>query len=365
MNVAQIGKSTLGDKLAALVTKLSDHSFILDKCGFSAINKTKGVTERSVGEALGLVSFGIDGWIKGYKELCLKMSECIEESDVEWFNTLLDKLDAATVPTVELKNHMVNKEFFIVLANFDYFMGKGYKLECYGKFLQYFVSDLKYQNVINTDELDEDGNEIFDSYVSIYEKSTKNKNVIESRLNQMNDMLDKYLAENCADMTEEDIECEDEAEQEGNTAISGFVDEFISTKIPHNTKETAIKALIAFTSYPVRDFTQGGVEKFKAWIAENPVSEDCIEDCLLSAYNLKDYLNNAGATDKFSENDIAILVHCVYTKFDDVDETLFEEWLKSFVNDNQCEKDGDNQSLLEKETLMVGKFNEFVNERME
>lgn len=321
MNVAQIGKSTLGDKLASLIRKMSEHSFILDKCGFSTNNKIKGVTERSIGEALGLVSFGVDGWVKGFKELCLKMSECIGESDIEWFESLLDKLDDVTVSSEELKKHMVNKEFFIVLANFDYFMGKGYKAECYGEFLQYFVSDLKYQKVINTNELDDDGNEIFDSYVSIYENSTKNKNVIESRLEQMNEMLDKYLSENCANMIEDGEDFEEVPEEEfvlDETApieLQEFAQNFVD-----DTK--AIQCLMLTTDSPYSNFSKDKLEKMVEWY-KNKGTKEMLNDCLF----YKEI-----ATDNIDENDANLPLYVYAIKYieDNRIQINTDEWLSKF-----------------------------------
>lgn len=321
MNVAQIGKSTLGDKLASLIRKMSEHSFILDKCGFSTNNKIKGVTERSIGEALGLVSFGVDGWVKGFKELCLKMSECIGESDIEWFESLLDKLDDVTVSSEELKKHMVNKEFFIVLANFDYFMGKGYKAECYGEFLQYFVSDLKYQKVINTDELDDDGNEIFDSYVSIYENSTKNKNVIESRLEQMNEMLDKYLSENCANMIEDGEDFEEVPEEEfvldeaAPIELQEFAQNFVD-----DTK--AIQCLMLTTDSPYSNFSKDKLEKMVEWY-KNKGTKEMLNDCLF----YKEI-----ATDNIDENDANLPLYVYAIKYieDNRIQINTDEWLSKF-----------------------------------
>lgn len=321
MNVAQIGKSTLGDKLASLIREMSEHSFILDKCGFSTNNKIKGVTERSIGEALGLVSFGVDGWVKGFKELCLKMSECIGESDIEWFESLLDKLDDVTVSSEELKKHMVNKEFFIVLANFDYFMGKGYKAECYGEFLQYFVSDLKYQKVINTNELDDDGNEIFDSYVSIYENSTKNKNVIESRLEQMNEMLDKYLSENCANMIEDGEDFEEVPEEEfvlDETApieLQEFAQNFVD-----DTK--AIQCLMLTTDSPYSNFSKDKLEKMVEWY-KNKGTKEMLNDCLF----YKEI-----ATDNIDEDDANLPLYVYAIKYieDNRIQINTDEWLSKF-----------------------------------
>lgn len=327
MNVAQIGKSSLGKEMATINQEFAEHRFVLDKCGFTTTNKIKGVTERSIGEALGLVTFGAEGWIKDYKELCLKMSDCIDDQDIEWFRTLLDRLDQATTRTEELEKHMVNKEFFIVVANFAYFMEKNYKLDCYGQFLQKFVSDIKYRKVINTNELDDEGNEIYDSYVSVYEKSTKNKNVVEARLFQMNEMLDQYLAENCEGMIEEDEEVE--FQNLDVDMIKNFVDEFNTINIPKK-EGAAIESLMLCSDYPMMRFDEEGFSRFLTWTKNNITAKDC-EDCITYTESLFDWLERCNYNSELIKNNLPFFVAIVKGMYlsDDIDDDMFVAWLES------------------------------------
>lgn len=352
MNVAQLGKSRLGAKFATIVTELSEHSFVKNACGFSDTDEVKGAVERSISEALALIGAGVDKWIDDYKTLCVSMPDCIGEEDVERVKFLLDKLDSCVERTETFKKHMVNKEFFIVLANFDYFMAQGYKIECYNAFIQDFVTNKKYEKIINTHDIDDDGNEIYDNYVSVYKTSTKKRDVIKSRLNQMNEWLDKYLEENCDGMIDDD---------NFEEVVENYVEEFIATEIPHNTKDNALKTLMQFTGYPARDFTKNGVKDFERWVKCNGLSDDEFEDCVWNAIILKEHLNKTGCRDKFSENDIAMLIRRLYIYGEDLDEKAFESWLMMFENSIQCEESGENNSLLEKEMYMINSYEAFIN----
>ena len=363
MNVAQIGKSSLGDKMAIIIKELSEHRFVMDKCGFSTQNKLKGVTERSIGEALSLVSFGVDGWVKNYKELCLKMADCISEDDIKYFKTLLDKLDETTVVSEELEAHLKNKEFFIVIANFAYFLSRGYKLECYGKFLQDFVSDIKYRKVINTDELDEDGNEIYDSYVSVYEKSTKNKSVIESRLNQMNEMLDEYLSENCADMIDDseefvsesadEVENETIAEEEtfcldedAPEEIQNFAMEFANDKL-------AVQSLMLTTNCPYADFSIKTMNNTVSWYAEYG-DKTMLSDCI--------FYKSFAITNGISEEDMNLplyiyAVKCIVDGDEDID---VDEWLSEFKGNAFVEIDSNENNIPTANSTIALKQSEII-----
>lgn len=322
MNVAQLGKSRLGAKLAPLIVEISEHRFILDRCGFTAKNKIKGIVERSIGEALALISFGSSGWIKDYNELCLKMADCVSEEDINKLKYILDKLEEITYKTKELREHMVNKEFFIVIANFAYFLEKDYKAECYADFLQKFVSEIKYQKIINTHDLDENGNEIFDSYISVYEKSTKDKNVIESRLNQMNEWLDTYLNENCADMIEEDVKEEAEAEElildkeTENEALLNYAQEF-------DSDEAAIKTLAIATDNPYSDFEIDSLRNVIRWFEKNG-NNDTLDDIRL----YKMVVSSSGI--KEDDENLPMYVYAIkylYSNDIEIDEN---EWLSEF-----------------------------------
>lgn len=351
MNVAQIGKSSLGDKLATVIKEMSEHRFVLDKCGFSSQNKIKGVTERSVGEALGLVSFGVNGWIKDYKELCLKMANCIEESDIDWFKTLLDKLDEATYRTEELEKHMVNKEFFIVLANFSYFMEKNYKMKCYGQFLQSFVSDIKYRKVINTNELDDNGDEIYDSYVSIYEKSTKNKSVVESRLEQMNAMLDEYL-ENCGEMieSEEESYVEDEVSE---FSLDGAPDELQTFAMDFSSDELAVQSLMLVTNSPQAEFDIDTMNAFVKWYRDYGNTK-MLRDCQY----YKSFVTDNGVEE--DDKNLPLYVYAVKCLVDGNYDIDIDKWISDFKETAFVDIDSDKNNIPTSNSTIMLKESEII-----
>lgn len=363
MNDAQIGKNRLGVEFARIVIDLSQHSFIKNKCGFTDDNRKKGVIDRAINEALMLVNFGTENWVSSHKDLCRKLSNWLETEHTDRLREMFNDLDNIISEDKEIRDYLTLKEFFVAMANYKHFLDTDYRKECYGMFLRDFVKELSLIKNIPTGEVDDDGNDVYGSFKTVYMNGTKQKGSIEERLAKMNEMLDIYLEEHCCGMHEEDEEMED---CEENNELDSFINEFIATEISHNTEDTAIKAIMQFTQYPTRDFTTDGVMQFKQWLVENKPNNDDLEDCILSAYTLRDYLNNAGAADKFSSNDIAILIHYIYTQGEMLDENVFEEWLEVFDNSNNCEKNGDNQSLLEKETLMTSSFNTYyLNKRKE
>lgn len=364
MNAAQIGNSTLGGAMATVIKELSEHRFVLDKCGFTENNRIKGVTERSVGEALGLVSFGTDGWIKEYKGLCSKMADCITNDHIEWFENLLDKLDEATIASEEIEKHMVNKEFFITIANFDYFLGKNYKLECYGDFLQAFVSDIKYRKVIKTGELDDDGNEILDSYVSVYEKSTKNKSVVESRLSQMNEMLDDYLTENCDGMIEDECEDSDADVSDGCEFSLGDVPEELqdfAQKFAND--ELAVQSLILTTNSPYNNFEPQTLRNQVEWYRASG-NKQMLDDCLFYKSFVTD--NGVGEDDK----NLPHYIYAVKYACDGTDDVNVDDWLTEFIKHGFHAIDSDrnntptsNSTIMLKQSEVIKSIREYQNRK--
>ena len=359
MNDAQIGKNRLGVEFARIVIELSQHSFIKNKCGFTDDNRKKGIIDRAINESLMLVNFGTENWVSSHKDLCRKLSNWLETEHTDRLREMFNDLDNIIEEDKEIKDYLTLKEFFVAMANYKHFLDTDYKKECYGMFLSSFIKELSLVKNIPTGEVDDDGNDVYGSFKSVYMTGTKQKGSIEERLTKMNEMLDAYLEEHCEGMFEDDEEVEEQGTD--TNEMENFINEFIATEIPHNTADTALRAFMQFTKYPTRDFTVDGMMQFKRWLMENKPNSEDLDDCVLSAYNLRDYLNNAGAADKFSANDIAILTYYIYTQGEILNETLFEEWLDVYENDNNCESNGDNQSLLEKETLMASSFATYIN----
>ena len=221
MNDAQIGKNRLGAEFARIVIELSNHSFIKNKCGFTPDNFKKGVVDRAINEALMLVNFGAENWVTSHKDLCRKLSNWITTEHTDKMREMLNELDEIMpelnrdIPEEkEILDYLTLKEFFVVMANYHYFRDRGYKSECYAQFLREFITETSYIKSIPTGEVDEDGEDVFDSFRNIYMQGSKQKGNIESRLEVMNNMLDEYLAENCEDMVVDNEEYEETVDEE-------------------------------------------------------------------------------------------------------------------------------------------------------
>ena len=242
-------------------------------------------------------------------------------------------------------------------------MEKGYKLECYGDFLQAFVSDIKYRKVINTDELDEDGNEIYDSYVSVYEKSTKNKSVIESRLNQMNEMLDEYLSENCADMIDDseefvsesadEIENEAIAEEETFCLDEDAPEEIQSFAMEFANDKLAVQSLMLTTNCPYADFSIKTMNNTVSWYSEYG-DKTMLSDCI--------FYKSFAITNGISEEDMNLplyiyAVKCIVDGDEDID---VDEWLSEFKENAFVEIDSNEKNIPTANSTIALKQSEII-----
>lgn len=217
MNDAQIGKNRLGAEFARIVIDLSNHSFIKNKCGFTPDNRTKGVIDRAINEALMLVNFGTENWTVSHKDLCRRLSNWLTTEHTDSLKAMFDELDEILMENKEIKEYLTLKEFFVVLANYKHFRDSGYNKELYAKFLEEFVSMTSYIKNIPTGEIDDNGDEIYDSFRNVYMTGSKQKGSIEERLAMMNQMLDEYLEEVSMD---ECVEEENELYADSETTIS-------------------------------------------------------------------------------------------------------------------------------------------------
>lgn len=368
MNVAQIGKSYLGVKLAEEITKLARHDIIMAKCGFSATNEIKGLIERSVGESLALIALGTDHWKSDYKELCSDMALMVSQDDIDELKDLYDKFDEAVSDTEELRKHMVNKEFFIVMANFAYFLEQDYSLDCYDKFIQQFVSEKKYERIIKTDDIDEDGNDVYDSYVSVYETGTKRIDVIESRLNMMNQWLDEYLEQECAGM-----ECQNDVEA-NEASLRDFV------KDCGLDESEALCCLMELDSRCgcVDDFSEANIARYKEFLLEN-YDHELVKNCT-KIYSELMNVPTTGADALFDAYNLPIVIK-LRNQYSDTPsmDTVFGDWLKDFANAEDCSfveignktfmgwtEEGidqtTNATILSKYTILQKSFEQYINQ---
>ena len=327
MNDAQIGKNRLGAEFARIVIELSNHRFIKNKCGFTDEDRKKGTIDRAVNEALMLVNFGAENWVTSHKDLCRKLSNWITTEHTDKLREIFDELDeimpelSKDIPEEkEILEYLKLKEFFVVMANYHHFRDCGYKNECYAQFLREFITETSHIKNIPTGEIDEDGEDIFDSFRNIYMQGSKQKGSIESRLETMNNMLDEYLAENCADMLEDSAEVCNGEEFALNECDPVELHEFAQNFVDD---EGAIQCLMLATDNIDYGFSKDKLCEMVEWYKQHGTKE-MLSDCLF----YKEI-----ATDNGVENDdinLPLYVYAVKYIEDNHREINADEWLPEF-----------------------------------
>lgn len=328
MNDAQIGKNRLGAEFARIVIELSNHPFIKNKCGFTLDNYKKGVIDRAINEALMLVNFGADNWVVSHKDLCRKLSNWITTEHTDKMREMFSELDEI-IPELnrdiaeekEILDYLTLKEFFVVMANYHYFRDCGYKSECYAQFLREFITETSYIKNIPTGEVDENGEDIFDSFRNIYMQGSKQKGNIESRLEVMNNMLDEYLAENCADMISYNDESEEVVEEfilDESTPVE--LQEFAQNFVDD---EKAIQCLMLATDSPYSDFSKVKLQDMIGWYKDNG-SKEILNDCL---FYKAIAIDNGIRED---DTNLPLYVYAVRYIEDNYKEVDIDEWLSQF-----------------------------------
>ena len=346
MNDAQIGKNRLGAEFARIVIELSNHPFIKNKCGFTQDNFKKGVIDRAINEALMLVNFGADNWVTSHKDLCRKLSNWITTEHTDKMREMFDELDEI-MPELnkeiaeekEILDYLSLKEFFVVMANYHHFRDCGYKGECYKDFLHKFIRETSYIKIIPTGEVDENGEEVCDSFRNVFMQGSKQKGNIEQRLEIMNNLLDEYLMENCADMIEDiDMEenvVEDDFSLENAPAeLQEFAQSFVD-----DTK--AMECLMLSTDNPYSNFSKEKLYELVEWYKESG-SKEMLNDCIF----YKEIVTDNG----IEEDDINLSLYVYAVKYieDKQIQIDTDEWILQFKTDafKEIELDPDNKPSL-------------------
>ena len=347
MNDAQIGKNRLGAEFARIVIELSNHPFIKNKCGFTAENYKKGVIDRAINEALMLVNFGADNWVTSHKDLCRKLSNWLTTEHTDKMKELFDELDMI-IPELnkdvpedkEILDYLTLKEFFIVIANYHYFRDCGYRSECYTQFLRKFITETSYIKNIPTGEVDENGEDIFDSFRNIYMQGSKQKANVEERLEVMNRMLDEYLTENCADMVDDSEDMNENVEDDfildetTPLELQEFAQNFIDDA-------KAMECLMLATNSPYSNFSKDKLTALVEWYKENG-SKEMLNDCV--------FYKEIATDNGIEEDDINLPLYVYAIKYIEDKQVQIDtdEWISQFKKSafKEIESDPNNEPSL-------------------
>lgn len=328
MNDAQIGKNRLGAEFARKVIELSNHPFIKNKCGFTPDNFKKGVIDRAINEALMLVNFGADNWVTSHKELCKKLSNLITTVHTDKMKEMFDELDEI-MPELNkdiakekvILDYLSLKEFFVVIANYYHFRDCGYPGECYKEFLHKFITETSYIKNIPTGDVDENNEEICDSFRNVFMQGSKQKSNIKQRLEIMNNLLDEYLAKNCADMLEDT--CTEENAIDDEFTLKNSPDELQEFAQNFIDDATAIKCLMLSSDSPYSNFSKEKLFEMVEWYRGNGLIE-MLNDCIF----YKEIVIDNGI--KENDENLPLYVYAVKYIEDNQIQINTDEWLLQF-----------------------------------
>ena len=169
------------DKYASRIRDILNSRFFIECNNYSEKDKTKGVVERIVVEAMMCMNH-FDNWKTQPKPACKYLNDHATEEEFDIFTYNLHRLEK--IITKDIKNIFNKKDSFIFLTLFDKFARLGLDDEKFAEFLrefQYKLRSIKRNDKkLLFDEIDKDA-------------STKDKQVITDKLYMLENMMLEFL----------------------------------------------------------------------------------------------------------------------------------------------------------------------------
>ena len=169
------------DKYASRIREILNSRFFVECNNYSEKDKTKGVVERIVVEAMMCMNH-FDNWKTQPKPACKYLNDHATEEEFDIFTDNLHRLEK--IITKDIKNIFNKKDSFIFLTLFDKFARLGLGDEKFAEFLREFQYKLRQikrnDKELLFDEIDKDA-------------STKDKQVITDKLYMLEDMMLEFL----------------------------------------------------------------------------------------------------------------------------------------------------------------------------
>lgn len=170
---------TFVDNYAREIRNILDSRFFLD-CGvYTEKERSKGVLERVVLEAV-MCMFHFGQWKKQPKQIASYLNECSTSKEFELFGSLVRRLE--NIITEDLRDLFSSKDSFIWFTMFKKFTELGIEDKKFAEFLRNFKSELKTKPVDGIAFADLDEN-----------RGTKDKAVISAKLNTLTSLMCEYF----------------------------------------------------------------------------------------------------------------------------------------------------------------------------
>lgn len=182
------------DKFASRIREIVNSRFFIECNNYSEKDKTKGVVERIVVEAMMCMNH-FDNWKTQPKPACKYLNDHATEEEFEMFADNLHRLEK--IVTDDIKNIFNKKDSFVFLTLFDKFTRLGLDDEKFAEFLREFQGKLRLvkrnDKELLFDEIDKDA-------------STKDKQVIADKLQMLESMMLDFLRIDKTNFSQSNIE---------------------------------------------------------------------------------------------------------------------------------------------------------------
>lgn len=292
MNVSQKSLTYVG-KYAAEIKRIKDNNkFLMNGTALTEIEKHKGNWERIIAESvMGVFHFG--EWKKDPRKMCSYLNENSTINEFlkieEYFNRLEPYSDKLNTP--KIAELFVAKDMVVWMKVFDKFTKFNRPDEDFGKFLNAFEQFRKKKINENTwNELDAD-------------KHTKDKSVIEHKVNHIVALMREYLHINAEENTENNMEenilsfVQENADSNATNDDVDFYTDMVEdcVKIDAPVYKSCKMALIALMAYACQKEQD---QDFESWIKNYKTSN-------FSQSQKTNYLYLKRDFDKFIQRDVS------------------------------------------------------------
>lgn len=172
------------DKYAYRIRRILDSKFFVECNSYSEKDKTKGVIERIIVEAIMCMNH-LDNWKTQAKEACKYLNKYATEEEFDIFEDHVHRLE--NIVTEDIKGIFNKKDSFIFFTLFDKFTQLGAEDSRFAEFLRKFSQEFRMtkrnKKGLLFDEIDR-------------ELSTKDKQVIADKLELLEEQMREFLKMN-------------------------------------------------------------------------------------------------------------------------------------------------------------------------
>ena len=229
-------------------------------------------------------------------------------------------------------------------------------------FLNDFVKELSYVKNIATGEVDEDGEDIYDSFRNVYMNGTKQKPMVESRLEKMNEMLDEYLTKNCEGMFEEDEEIEVDCASEEVVSLDEESEELQNFAMEFANDELAIQSLMLTTDSPYANFELDTMKKMIEWYKAMG-SKSMLDDCIF----YKSFVTSNSIDEE--DKNLPLYIYAVKYLIEGEDNIDIDKWISKFkqsafteIDSNENNIPTSNSTIMLKQSEIIKNIKEYLEE---